>query len=99
VAVSSDSETEFDRTGFATYILDDDHSIFRRDCRTVYQDMTRPMSHYFIASSHNTSVLAICLLEIKNIWVGYFAYRCSGGPDEAVGLTRECVSVCPNNKF
>jgi len=23
-------------------------------CRTVYQDMDQPLSHYFISSSHNT---------------------------------------------
>ncbi|KAK2183599.1 hypothetical protein NP493_305g01000 [Ridgeia piscesae] len=40
--------------GFTNYMLDEKQNIFRRDLRHVYQDMTRPLSHYFIATSHNT---------------------------------------------
>jgi hypothetical protein len=40
--------------GFANYIMDDENSIFNRSHRVVYQDMTQPLCHYFIATSHNT---------------------------------------------
>lgn len=42
--------------GFTNYLFMDAHSVFNRVHRTVYQDMRRPLSHYFIATSHNTYV-------------------------------------------
>jgi len=44
----------FSNTGFTTFLLSDEHSILNRQCQTVYQDMTQPLSHYFISTSHNT---------------------------------------------
>ncbi|XP_062047850.1 1-phosphatidylinositol 4,5-bisphosphate phosphodiesterase delta-4 isoform X4 [Lepus europaeus] len=40
--------------GFLNYLCSKDGDIFNPDCRPIYQDMTRPLSHYFINSSHNT---------------------------------------------
>jgi Ca2+-binding EF-hand superfamily protein len=40
--------------GFTQYMLSHDNDIFKREHRQIYQDMSRPLSHYFIASSHNT---------------------------------------------
>ena len=40
--------------GFQAMMMSPDHDIFNRKHRLIYQDMTRPLSHYFIASSHNT---------------------------------------------
>ncbi|XP_048580656.1 1-phosphatidylinositol 4,5-bisphosphate phosphodiesterase eta-2 isoform X2 [Nematostella vectensis] len=40
--------------GFTSYLLSADGEIFNPEHSDVYQDMTRPLSHYFIASSHNT---------------------------------------------
>ncbi|XP_041434535.1 1-phosphatidylinositol 4,5-bisphosphate phosphodiesterase delta-3 isoform X2 [Xenopus laevis] len=40
--------------GFMMYLLSDDGDIFNQKHRTVYQDMTQPLCHYFISSSHNT---------------------------------------------
>ena len=40
--------------GFTQYMLSDDNDLFKRSHSQVYQDMTQPLSHYFIASSHNT---------------------------------------------
>ena len=34
-----------------------ENSIWNSDHDKVYQDMTRPMTHYFIASSHNTYLM------------------------------------------
>lgn len=43
--------------GFTQYLLEEDCHIFDSENKTVNQDMTHPLSHYFIASSHNTYLL------------------------------------------
>ncbi|KAL0984453.1 hypothetical protein UPYG_G00141740 [Umbra pygmaea] len=40
--------------GFTMYMLSKENDVFDQDHTRVYQDMTRPMAHYFISSSHNT---------------------------------------------
>eukprot|EP00079_Xenopus_tropicalis_P010573 XP_002935564.2 PREDICTED: 1-phosphatidylinositol 4,5-bisphosphate phosphodiesterase delta-3 [Xenopus tropicalis] len=40
--------------GFMMYLLSDDGDIFNQKHRMAYQDMTQPLCHYFISSSHNT---------------------------------------------
>lgn len=40
--------------GFTNFLLSDDHHIMDRRCKGIYQDMRQPLSHYFIATSHNT---------------------------------------------
>ncbi|XP_063101209.1 1-phosphatidylinositol 4,5-bisphosphate phosphodiesterase delta-4 isoform X3 [Cavia porcellus] len=40
--------------GFLSYLCSKDGDIFNPVCLPVYQDMTQPLSHYFINSSHNT---------------------------------------------
>ncbi|XP_040842343.1 1-phosphatidylinositol 4,5-bisphosphate phosphodiesterase delta-4 isoform X2 [Ochotona curzoniae] len=40
--------------GFLSYLCSRDGDIFNPDCLPIYQDMTQPLSHYFIHSSHNT---------------------------------------------
>uniref|UniRef100_A0A646QFE3 Phosphoinositide phospholipase C n=1 Tax=Hemiscolopendra marginata TaxID=943146 RepID=A0A646QFE3_9MYRI len=44
--------------GFRKLILSDVMDIFNVNHRNVYHDMTKPISHYFIASSHNTYLMA-----------------------------------------
>ena len=40
---------------FVRYLLDPKQNhVFNPEHRNVYMDMTRPLSHYFVASSHNT---------------------------------------------
>uniref|UniRef100_A0A8C7WRP6 Phosphoinositide phospholipase C n=1 Tax=Oryzias sinensis TaxID=183150 RepID=A0A8C7WRP6_9TELE len=42
------------QNGFAMYMLSQENDIFNPEHAHVYQDMTRPLAHYFISSSHNT---------------------------------------------
>ena len=41
--------------GFTNFLMRQDQWLFDRRCANVYHDMTQPLSHYFIATSHNTS--------------------------------------------
>lgn len=43
--------------GFRQMLLSDQHSIFKQEHTTVFQDMDQPLSHYYIASSHNTYLI------------------------------------------
>ena len=43
--------------GFTGYLLSHDCDIFDPDHDDVCQDMTQPLAHYFVASSHNTYVI------------------------------------------
>nr|XP_034983539.1 1-phosphatidylinositol 4,5-bisphosphate phosphodiesterase delta-4 isoform X7 [Zootoca vivipara] len=43
--------------GFLTYLCSPDGSIFNPEHRTVFQDMSQPLCHYFISSSHNTYLM------------------------------------------
>nr|XP_023691311.1 1-phosphatidylinositol 4,5-bisphosphate phosphodiesterase delta-3-A-like isoform X2 [Paramormyrops kingsleyae] len=40
--------------GFAIYMLSQENDVFNKDHSVVCQDMTQPLTHYFISSSHNT---------------------------------------------
>ncbi|CAH2302728.1 1-phosphatidylinositol 4,5-bisphosphate phosphodiesterase delta-3 [Pelobates cultripes] len=40
--------------GFMMYLLSEEGDVFNHEHKKVYQDMTQPLSHYFISSSHNT---------------------------------------------
>ncbi|KAM5228717.1 1-phosphatidylinositol 4,5-bisphosphate phosphodiesterase delta-4 [Ctenodactylus gundi] len=40
--------------GFLSYLCSKDGDIFNPACLPIYQDMTQPLNHYFINSSHNT---------------------------------------------
>jgi phosphatidylinositol phospholipase C gamma-1 len=39
---------------FVNFLFSKRNSIFKEECNAVYQDMDRPLNHYWIASSHNT---------------------------------------------
>ena len=45
--------------GFVQFLVSAECDIFRREHSEVYQDMTQPLSHYYIASSHNTYVCTV----------------------------------------
>ncbi|XP_037611942.1 1-phosphatidylinositol 4,5-bisphosphate phosphodiesterase delta-3-A-like isoform X2 [Sebastes umbrosus] len=40
--------------GFTMYMLSKENCVFNPEHARVYQDMKRPLAHYFISSSHNT---------------------------------------------
>ncbi|XP_072299034.1 1-phosphatidylinositol 4,5-bisphosphate phosphodiesterase delta-3-A [Eucyclogobius newberryi] len=42
------------QNGFTMYMLSLENDVFNPDHGKVYQDMTHPLAHYFISSSHNT---------------------------------------------
>jgi len=46
-----DALTEF---GFCAYMASQSNSVMKPERAYLYQDMTRPLSHYWISSSHNT---------------------------------------------
>ena len=59
--------------------------VFNMEHRKVYQDMTQPLSHYFINSSHNTWVLYLCVyyqVGLLNVYSCVCVCVCV------------CVSVC-----
>ncbi|KAK2906340.1 1-phosphatidylinositol 4,5-bisphosphate phosphodiesterase delta-4 isoform X2 [Channa argus] len=43
--------------GFQMYLCSQEGSIFKPEHRDLHQDMSQPLSHYFISSSHNTYLL------------------------------------------
>lgn len=43
--------------GFQMYLCSQEGSVFKPELRELHQDMGRPLSHYFISSSHNTYLL------------------------------------------
>ncbi|XP_013929521.1 PREDICTED: 1-phosphatidylinositol 4,5-bisphosphate phosphodiesterase delta-1 [Thamnophis sirtalis] len=45
------------KDGFQMYLLSADGNIFNKAHGQVYQDMTQPLSHYYISSSHNTYLM------------------------------------------
>lgn len=40
--------------GFTMYMLSKENDVFNPEHSRVYQDMSRPLTDYFISSSHNT---------------------------------------------
>ncbi|XP_005797944.1 1-phosphatidylinositol 4,5-bisphosphate phosphodiesterase delta-1 isoform X1 [Xiphophorus maculatus] len=45
------------KDGFIMYLNQEDGSIFNPAHSLVYQDMSQPLNHYFISSSHNTYLM------------------------------------------
>ncbi|XP_033641885.1 uncharacterized protein LOC117302180 [Asterias rubens] len=53
--------------GFTSYLLSHEGDIFNPAHREVNQDMTRPLSHYYIASSHNTYLVGDQLMSQSSV--------------------------------
>lgn len=45
------------KDGFLMYLHQEEGSILNPAHSLVYQDMTQPLNHYFISSSHNTYLM------------------------------------------
>ncbi|PWA18022.1 1-phosphatidylinositol 4,5-bisphosphate phosphodiesterase delta-1a isoform X1 [Gambusia affinis] len=45
------------KDGFTMYLTHEDGSVFNPAHSLVYQDMSQPLNHYFISSSHNTYLM------------------------------------------
>lgn len=43
--------------GFLMYLCSPEGSIFNPQHRALWQDMSQPLCHYFISSSHNTYLI------------------------------------------
>jgi phosphatidylinositol phospholipase C delta len=54
-------------TGFTSFLLSQDNSAFSDIDANVYQDMTRPLSEYYISSSHNTYLVGHQLVGVSTI--------------------------------
>uniref|UniRef100_A0A7N8YGC0 Phosphoinositide phospholipase C n=1 Tax=Mastacembelus armatus TaxID=205130 RepID=A0A7N8YGC0_9TELE len=54
---SAKKEGAMSLDGFQMYLCSQQGSIFKPEHRDLYQDMSQPLSHYFISSSHNTYLL------------------------------------------
>jgi len=44
----------FDTIGFSRFLASQDEQLFNPKNGLVYQDMTQPITNYYISSSHNT---------------------------------------------
>ncbi|KAF8766365.1 1-phosphatidylinositol 4 like protein [Argiope bruennichi] len=53
--------------GFQQFLLSPDQDIFNKKHRIIYQDMTQPLAHYYIASSHNTYLISGQLIGDSSI--------------------------------
>lgn len=45
------------KDGFLMYLHHPEASVLNLDHKEVYQDMSQPLNHYFISSSHNTYLM------------------------------------------
>ncbi|KAK7099384.1 1-phosphatidylinositol 4,5-bisphosphate phosphodiesterase delta-1-like isoform X2 [Littorina saxatilis] len=53
-AGTSKTNNQLTMAGFKNFLESDRQFLFKPAHAVVYQDMTRPFTHYFVASSHNT---------------------------------------------
>lgn len=52
--ISWESHGSFLCAGFTAYLLSEECDVFETEHKVVCQDMSHPLAHYFISSSHNT---------------------------------------------
>ncbi|KAM6955608.1 1-phosphatidylinositol 4,5-bisphosphate phosphodiesterase delta-4-like [Lycodopsis pacificus] len=54
---SAKKQSAMSLDGFQMYLCSREGSVFKPEHRQLHQDMSQPLSHYFISSSHNTYLL------------------------------------------
>lgn len=64
---SSGKEITMSLDSFITFLLSNDNSIFADHHGQIWQDMTRPLSDYYISSSHNTYLVGHQLVGVSTI--------------------------------
>jgi phosphatidylinositol phospholipase C delta len=52
---------------FTSFLLSPDNSVFMDQHSSVWHDMTRPLSEYYISSSHNTYLVGHQLVGVSTI--------------------------------
>uniref|UniRef100_A0A4W3GM12 1-phosphatidylinositol 4,5-bisphosphate phosphodiesterase delta-1-like n=1 Tax=Callorhinchus milii TaxID=7868 RepID=A0A4W3GM12_CALMI len=45
------------KDGFLMYLMSGEGNIFNQEHKNIYQNMSKPLNHYFISSSHNTYLM------------------------------------------
>uniref|UniRef100_A0A8C0CTS4 Phosphoinositide phospholipase C n=1 Tax=Balaenoptera musculus TaxID=9771 RepID=A0A8C0CTS4_BALMU len=63
--------------GFTRYMNSSECLLFNNKYESVYQDMTHPLSDYFISSSHNTYLISDQLVGPSDLW-GYVSALVKG---------------------
>eukprot|EP00069_Balaena_mysticetus_P002077 bmy_15743T0 len=63
--------------GFTRYMDSSECLLFNNKYESVYQDMTHPLSDYFISSSHNTYLISDQLVGPSDLW-GYVSALVKG---------------------
>ena len=53
--------------GFTSFLLSTDNSAFADQNRGIHHDMTRPLSEYYISSSHNTYLVGHQLVGVSTV--------------------------------
>jgi phosphatidylinositol phospholipase C delta len=53
--------------GFSTFLLSADNSAFSEKEDKICHDMTRPISEYYVSSSHNTYLIGHQLVGVSTI--------------------------------
>ena len=75
--------------GFTAFLLSTDNSAFTDQDGSIHHDMTRPLSEYYISSSHNTYLVGHQLVGDSTIegYIRALLHSCRS-------VERECLLIC-----
>ena len=75
--------------GFTAFLLSTDNSAFSDQDASIHHDMTRPLSEYYISSSHNTYLVGHQLVGDSTIegYIRALLHSCRS-------VERECPLIC-----